>query len=146
MRTRCVFFADDEAQREGGEGHPKRESAQRVIGRSPDRRAHGAHRVFTGILRKRLRHGGDPPLRSGGEDGCRDTARLSPPAARRGHARPRRRERGLGKLQLFGTVVRTGELGRLDDEVADQLRVDRERPHREHGRRRVEQTPRRERR
>ncbi len=149
-RARCahegVFFADDEAQRESGEGHPQRESAQGFIGRSPDRRPNSAHRVFTGILRQRLRDGGDPPLRPGGEDGCRDAPRLGPSAARRGHTRPRRRERGLRQLQLLGAVVRAGELGCLDDEVADQLRVDRERPHREHGRRRVEQTSRRERR
>ena len=91
-RARCahegVLFADDEAQCERGEGHAERESAQRVIGRSPDRRPHGAHRIFTGILRKRLRHRRDPPLRPRGEDGCRDAPRLRPPAARRRHARP----------------------------------------------------------
>ena len=75
------------------------------------------------------------------------SARLSPPAARRRHARPRRRERRSREARSCSAlVVRADELGCLDDEVAHQLGVDRERPHREHGRRRVEQTPRRERR
>ena len=74
-----ILLADDEAERDGGEGDAERQAVERVVRPAPDGRAHRAHDVLARILGQRLGDRRDPPLRAGGEDGCRDRRRAAHP-------------------------------------------------------------------
>ena len=131
-----LFLARDEAHRVRSEGDASRDVTEVLIRLPPDRGPEGSHGFLSRARRGAAGHGGDPPLRPLRDHGGVERRHRLPPASRRRHTRPRRRESGVRELEALWLV---GLRELIDDDIALELGISMHDAHREDRRCLIEQ-------